>query len=191
MQSPPLPHLFQPITFRSTTARNRIMVSPMCQYSAEDGVPNEWHFQHLGSRAVGGSGIVSTEVTHVEPRGRISPYCLGLWNDAQRDAFVSIVRFIQQQGALACIQIGHAGRKGSTDRPWQGGKPIPPEAGGWVPIGPSPIPFGDGYTTPDEMDDETIADSIQLFANSARRAREAGFDIVELHAAHGYLIHEF
>jgi 2,4-dienoyl-CoA reductase-like NADH-dependent reductase (Old Yellow Enzyme family) len=185
------PHIFRPITFRSVTARNRITVSPMCQYSATDGVPNDWHFQHLASRAVGGAGIVFTEVTHVEPRGRISPNCLGLWNDEQRDAFARIVRFIKAQGATAGIQIGHAGRKGSTARPWDGGKPLAPEQGGWQVIAPSPIAFGDGYPVPLEMDQQTITGTLALFAASARRAREAGFDIIELHAAHGYLIHEF
>ncbi len=185
------PHIFRPITFRSVTARNRIMVSPMCQYSAIDGVANDWHLQHLGSRAVGGAGIVSTEVVHVEPRGRITPSCLGLWNDEQRDALARIVRFMKSQGAAAAIQIGHAGRKASTAQPWKGGKPLPAQDGGWQPIAPSPLPFADGYSVPAEMDLETIAATLKLFAANTRRAREAGFDIVELHAAHGYLIHEF
>jgi 2,4-dienoyl-CoA reductase-like NADH-dependent reductase (Old Yellow Enzyme family) len=185
------PHIFRPITFRSVTARNRIMVSPMCQYSATDGVANDWHLQHLGSRAVGGAGIVSTEVVHVEPRGRITPYCLGLWNDEQRDALARIVRFVKSQGAAMAIQIGHAGRKGSTAQPWKGGKRLSEQEGGWQTIAPSPLPFADGYTVPVEMGPDTIAATLKLFAASARRAREAGFDIVELHAAHGYLIHEF
>jgi 2,4-dienoyl-CoA reductase-like NADH-dependent reductase (Old Yellow Enzyme family) len=185
------PHIFRPITFRSVAVRNRIMVSPMCQYSATDGVANDWHLQHLGSRAVGGAGIVSTEVVHVEPRGRITPYCLGLWNDGQRDALARIVRFVKAQGAAMAIQIGHAGRKGSTAQPWKGGKPLAVEQGGWQPIAPSPLPFTDGYPVPLEMDRKTIDDTLALFAASTRRAREAGFDIIELHAAHGYLIHEF
>jgi 2,4-dienoyl-CoA reductase-like NADH-dependent reductase (Old Yellow Enzyme family) len=185
------PHIFRPITFRSVTARNRIMVSPMCQYSATDGVANDWHLQHLGARAVGGAGIVSTEVVHVEPRGRITPYCLGLWNDEQRDALARIVRFMKSQAAATAIQIGHAGRKGSTAQPWKGGKRLSAQEGGWQTIAPSPLPFADGYTVPAEMDLDTIAATLRLFAASARRAREAGFDIVELHAAHGYLIHEF
>ncbi len=187
----PDPHIFRPINFRSVTARNRIMVSPMCQYSANDGVANDWHLQHLGARAVGGAGIVSTEVVHVEPRGRITPNCLGLWNDAQRDALARIVRFGKSQGAAMAIQIGHAGRKASTAQPWQGGKPLAPAEGGWQPIAPSPIAFGAGYPVPAEMDLNTIAATLTLFAENTRRAREAGFDIVELHAAHGYLIHEF
>ena len=134
LQRDPNPHIFRPVTFRSVTARNRIMVSPMCQYSATDGVPNDWHLQHLGSRAVGGAGFVFTEVTHVEPRGRISPNCLGLWNNEQRDAFAHIVTFIRSQGAVAGIQVGHSGRKGSTARPWEGGKGLTKEQGGWDPV---------------------------------------------------------
>ena len=191
LQRDQVPRLFQPLTLRSVTVRNRIMVSPMCQYSATDGVANDWHLQHLGSRAVGGAGIVSTEVVHVEPRGRITPCCLGLCNDEQRDALARIVRFMKSQGAATAIQIGHAGRKASTAQPWKGGKPLSAEAGGWQPIAPSPLPFADGYPVPVEMDLDTIAATLKLFAASTRRAREAGFDIVELHAAHGYLIHEF
>lgn len=191
LQRDTTPHIFRPITFRSVTVRNRIMVSPMCQYSATDGVANDWHLQHLGSRAVGGAGIVSTEVVHVEPRGRITPNCLGLWNDEQRDALARIVRFAKSQGAAMAIQIGHAGRKGSSAQPWKGGKPLSVEQGGWRPIAPSPIPFAEGYPVPLEMDRKAIDDTIALFAANTRRAHEAGFDIVELHAAHGYLIHEF
>ncbi len=186
-----VPHIFRPITLRSVTARNRITVSPMCQYSATDGVANDWHFQHLASRAVGGAGIVFTEVNHVEPRGRITHYCLGLWNDEQRDALARSARFVKAQGAVAGIQIGHAGRKGSVARPWEGGKPLAREQGAWQPIAPSPIPFGDGYPLPLEMDQKTIDLTLALFAANTRRAREAGFDILEIHAAHGYLIHEF
>ena len=185
------PHLFHPITLRSVTARNRITVSPMCQYSATDGVANDWHFQHLACRAVGGAGIVFTEVNHVEPRGRITHHCLGLWNDEQRDALARIARFVKAQGAMAGIQIGHAGRKASCARPWEGGKPLAPGQGAWQTIAPSPIPFGAGYAVPLEMDQQTIDETVKLFAANARRAREAGFDILEIHAAHGYLIHEF
>ena len=185
------PHIFQPVTFRSVTARNRIMVSPMCQYSAVDGVANDWHFQNLASRAVGGAGIVFTEVNHVEPRGRITPGCLGLWNDEQRDALARIVRFVKAQGAVAGIQIGHAGRKGSCARPWEGGKGLAKGEGGWDPIAPSAIPFDDGFPMPLEMDAAMIAATQKMFAENVRRAREAGFDIVEIHSAHGYLSHEF
>ena len=191
LQRDTTPNIFRPVTFRSVTARNRITVSPMCQYSATDGVANDWHFQHLASRAVGGAGIVFTEVAHTEPRGRITPYCLGLWNEAQRDALARIVSFVKAQGAVAGVQIGHAGRKGSTARPWDGGKPLAMDHGGWQNIAPSAVPFAENYATPLEMDPKTIADTIAQFATSTRLAREAGFDIVELHAAHGYLLHEF
>ena len=191
LQRTSTPHIFTPITFRSVTAKNRIMVSPMCQYSADDGVANDWHFQNLASRAVGGAGIVFTEVAHTEPTGRITPYCLGLWNDTQRDALARIVRFVKSQGAVAGIQLGHAGRKGSTARPWDGGKPIAPADGGWEIIAPSAIAFGEGYAVPVAMDKAMINESIAQFVANTRRAREAGFDMVEVHAAHGYLIHEF
>ncbi len=191
LQRTSTPHIFTPITFRSVTAKNRIMVSPMCQYSADDGVANDWHFQNLASRAVGGAGIVFTEVAHTEPTGRITPYCLGLWNDTQRDALARIVRFVKSQGAVAGIQLGHAGRKGSTARPWDGGKPIAPADGGWEIIAPSAIAFGEGYAVPVAMDKAMINETIAQFVANTRRAREAGFDMVEVHAAHGYLIHEF
>lgn len=186
-----IPHLFQPMALRSVTARNRIVVSPMCQYSATDGVANDWHLQHLGSRAVGGAGIVFTEVVHTESRGRITPYCLGLWNDAQRDELARIVRFLKAQGTVAGMQLGHAGRKGSTAKPWEGGKGIAVDAGGWQTIAPSAIPFSDTYGMPVAMEQSTINESLAQFAANTRRAREAGFDLLEVHAAHGYLIHEF
>jgi len=187
----PSPHLFQAVTFRSVTAKNRIMVSPMCQYSATDGIPDDWHFQHLASRAVGGAGFVFTEVSHVEARGRITPYCLGLWNGEQRDAFARITRFLKAQGAVAGIQIGHAGRKGSTARPWEGGKGLSAAQGGWEVIAPSALPFSETYPVPVEMDEATIAGTVGLFAATARLALQAGFDVIEIHAAHGYLISEF
>jgi 2,4-dienoyl-CoA reductase-like NADH-dependent reductase (Old Yellow Enzyme family) len=186
-----LPHLFQPLALRSVTARNRIMVSPMCQYSAVDGVPNDWHLQHLGSRAAGGAGIVCAEATNVEARGRITPGCTGLWNDAQRDAFARIVRLVKSQGALAALQIGHAGRKASCAAPWQGGKQLALDNGGWQAISASTLPFSEGQRAPAAMDVATIDAMVDAFAQSARRAREAGFDIIELHGAHGYLIHQF
>jgi 2,4-dienoyl-CoA reductase-like NADH-dependent reductase (Old Yellow Enzyme family) len=186
----PNPHLFRPMALRSVTARNRIMLSPMCQYSATDGAPNLWHMQHLGSRAVGGAGIVSTEVTHVEARGRITPHCLGIWNDAQRDAFAPIAAFIAAQGAVPAIQLGHAGRKASVARPWDGNKPIVPENGGWTAIGPSAVPFGN-FPVPKPMNREDIAAVLAAFRAAARRAREAGFKLIEVHGAHGYLLHEF
>jgi 2,4-dienoyl-CoA reductase-like NADH-dependent reductase (Old Yellow Enzyme family) len=186
-----VPQLFRPITFRSITARNRITVSPMCQYSATDGLPDDWHLQNLASRAVGGAGIVFAEATNVEPRGRITPYCTGLWNDQQRDAFARIVRFVKAQGAVAGMQLAHGGRKSSAARPWEGGKGIFPEQGGWEVIAPSPIPFAEAYPVPREMDEKTIAATVAQFAASTRRTREAGFDLIEIHGAHGYLISTF
>jgi len=185
------PHLFRPIELRSVTAKNRIMVSPMCQYSAEDGAPNDWHFQHLACRAVGGAGIVFTEVAHVEARGRITPWCLGLWNDDQRDRLARIAAFIAAQNAVPAIQIGHAGRKAAAARPWEGGKPLALSDGGWPVIGPSAEPYADGWQTPEAMDQATIDEVIAAFAAATRRAREAGFRLAEIHAAHGYLLHEF
>lgn len=185
------PHLFRPIALRSVTARNRIAMSPMCQYSATDGVPEEWHYVHLASRAVGGAGIVFTEATHVAPEGRITPNCLGLWNDDQRDAFRRIAKFVAEQGAVPAIQLGHAGRKASTQRPWDGAGPIAPdEPGGWRVLGPSALPYAD-WQIPQELDGNGIARVLQQFAEATRRAREAGFRMLELHAAHGYLAHAF
>ena len=170
----PSPHLFRPVTFRSVTARNRIMVSPMCQYSATDGVPDDWHFQHLASRAVGGAGFVFTEVAHVEPRGRITPWCLGIWNDAQRDALARITGFLKAQGAVAGIQIGHAGRKGSAARPWEGGKGLTAEQGGWDVIAPSALPFSETFPTPVEMDESTIAAHDGAFRGKRAPGRAGG-----------------
>lgn len=186
-----VPHLFQALTLRSVTAKNRIMLSPMCQYCATDGVPDDWHFQHLAARAVGGTGIVFSEATHVEARGRITAHCLGLWNDFQRDAFARIVAFVKGQGALAGIQLAHAGRKASTARPVDGGKPLGRAAGAWDVIGPSAIPFDLGFPVPAAMDRGDIESVLGSYASAARRAREAGFEIIELHAAHGYLLHSF
>ena len=183
--------LFRSIALRSVTARNRIMVSPMCQYSATDGVANDWHFQNLASRAVGGAGIVFVEMTNVEARGRITAGCMGLWNDTQRDALARIARFVKTQGAVAGIQLAHAGRKASVTRPWEGGKGLTPAQGGWPIIAPSAVPFGVGHPVPQEMDAATIADIVSKFAASTRRAREAGFEAIELHGAHGYLISSF
>ncbi|MBL8663436.1 MAG: NADH:flavin oxidoreductase/NADH oxidase [Candidatus Odyssella sp.] len=182
--------MFRPLALRSVTARNRIMLSPMCQYSAADGVPNAWHLQHLGARAAGGAGIVCTEVTHVEARGRITPHCLGLWNDAQRDAFAPIAAFIASQGAVPAIQLGHAGRKASVARPWDGNRPIAPGAGGWETIGPSALPYG-AFPAPRAMTEDDIGAVVAAFGAAARRAREAGFRLIEVHGAHGYLLHEF
>ena len=186
------PYLLRPISFRSVTARNRIMLSPMCQYCATDGMPDDWHFVHLGSRAVGGAGMVFTEAVHIEPRGRITNHCLGLWNDDQRDAFTRIAKFIEAQGAVPGIQLGHAGRKASTMRPWEGSKPLMAEdGGGWPVIGPSPQAFAKGFQVPQEMSGEDIAEVTAAMVASVIRARDAGFKAVEIHAAHGYLLHQF
>lgn len=187
----PHPHFLRPLRLRGVEARNRVMLSPMCQYCAADGMPDDWHLVHLGSRAVGGVGVVFTEAVHIEPRGRITKYCLGLWNEAQRDAFARIARFIRGQGAVAGIQLGHAGRKASTMRPWERSLPLPIEDGGWEVIGASALPFAKGFPAPVAMDKEAIASVTAAMARSARYAREAGFQVVEVHAAHGYLLHQF
>ncbi len=185
-----MPRLFDPVSFRSVTARNRIVVSPMCQYSAEDGLGDDWHVQHLGAHAVGGAGIVFTEATHVSAVGRITPWCLGLWTDAHQALLARLAAIISRGGAVPAIQLAHAGRKASVGRPWDGGKAIPPEAGGWRPLGPTddPVP---GYTAPHALSAAELADIVEQFAASARRASLAGFRIAEVHGAHGYLIHSF
>jgi len=185
-------HLFEPLKLRSITLRNRIGVSPMCQYSAgPDGRATDWHLVHLGSRALGGAGLVCFEATAVEARGRISPADLGLWEDAQIEPLARIVRFVQQQGAVACLQLAHAGRKGSTAPPWDGGAAVPAAQGGWTPVAPSPVPFSDASPVPEALDAAGIAGIAQAFAAAARRARAAGFQAIEVHAAHGYLVHQF
>lgn len=187
----PNPHLFRPISFRSVTVRNRIMLSPMCQYSAQDGVPNDWHLVHLGARAAGGAGIVCTEAVHVTPHGRITQHDLGLWNDTQRDALAQIAAFITSQGAVPAIQLGHAGRKASVGRPWQGSHPVYEVDGGWPTVGASPKAYADGWPIPRALDAAGIQAELDALAQATRRAYQAGFRIVELHAAHGYLIHQF
>ncbi len=184
-------HLFSPLTIRSVTLRNRIAVSPMCQYSAVDGRANDWHLVHLGGRAVGGAGLVLFEATAVEARGRISPADLGLWDDAQVEPLARIVRFVEAQGAAAGLQLAHAGRKASVAAPWDGGSPVPAGAGGWTPVAPSPLAFADGYPTPLALDERGIREVVAGFAAAARRARTAGFRAVEIHCAHGYLVHQF
>ena len=185
-------HLFSPLKIREIEIKNRIMVSPMCQYSCEDGMATDWHLVHLGSRAVGGAGIVMVEATAVTPEGRISPADMGLWKDEQIEPLARIARFVKSQGAVPAIQIAHAGRKASTDAPWRGGKSLTPEQGGWRPIyAPSAIPFSDGSITPEALDSEGIRRIVAAFADTARRALEAGFEIVELHGAHGYLMNSF
>jgi len=185
------PLLFEPISFRSVTARNRIAVAPMCQYSAEDGLGDDWHVQHLGARAMGGAGIVFTEATHVSALGRITPYCLGLWNAQHQALLTRLAAIITRGGAVPGIQIAHAGRKASTTRTWEGSKPIAPNDGGWVPVAPSPMPFHSGAVDPHALTTAAIAGITAEFATSARMAREAGMKIVEIHGAHGYLLHSF
>ena len=183
--------LFDPYLLGDVALRNRIAVSPMCEYSAVDGMPNDWHLVHLGSRAVGGAGLVFTEATAVSPEGRISPGDTGLWNDAQQDAWSRIAAFIAAQGAVPGIQLAHAGRKGSTEVPWRGGKALPSGQGDWTPVAPSAVPFSADYPMPHALDATGIARVIADFAAASARSRAAGFRVVEVHAAHGYLLHEF
>jgi 2,4-dienoyl-CoA reductase-like NADH-dependent reductase (Old Yellow Enzyme family) len=184
-------HLFDPLKLRSVTLRNRIAVSPMCQYSAEGGRANDWHLVHLGARAAGGAGLVLFEATAVEARGRISPADLGLWEDGQLEPLARIVRFVEGQGAAAGLQLAHAGRKGSTAPPWNGGGPVAPAAGGWATVGASALPFAEGHPSPEPLDGAGLQGVVAAFAAAARRARAAGFRAVEVHAAHGYLLHQF
>ncbi|HEU4456569.1 MAG TPA: NADH:flavin oxidoreductase/NADH oxidase [Longimicrobium sp.] len=190
--SDPEAGLFSPLTIRGVTFRNRVGVSPMCQYSAVDGMPNEWHFVHLGSRAVGGAGMVIAEATAVTAEGRISPADLGIWSDAHTEPLARCARFIESRGAVAGIQLAHAGRKASTAPPWRGGGYLDEGEGGWRPIvAPSAVPFRDGAPVPEALDEAGIRRVVDGFRDGARRAREAGFRVVEIHAAHGYLLHQF
>ena len=183
--------LLSSLKIRELQFRNRIFVSPMCQYSAKDGVPNDWHLVHLGSRAVGGAGLVITEATAVPPEGRISHADLGIWNDEQRDAFKRITDFIKSQGSVPGIQLAHAGRKASTKVPWAGEGMVPESEGGWKVIGPSPYKFSDSYPQPKEMTPADIKSVVQQWRDAARRSLEAGFQVAEIHMAHGYLLHQF
>lgn len=183
--------LFSTFELRGLEFKNRIFVSPMCQYSATDGLPDHWHLVHLGSRAIGGAALVMTEATAVSPPGRISPADLGLWNERQAEAFRPITAFVKAQGAVPGIQLAHAGRKGSTDAPWRGGHPIGESQGGWQPLAPSPLPLTTDHTVPIEMSQQDIDRCVEDFIAAARRALDAGFEVVELHMAHGYLLHEF
>jgi 2,4-dienoyl-CoA reductase-like NADH-dependent reductase (Old Yellow Enzyme family) len=187
-----MPHLFDPLSIRNLTFSNRVFVSPMCEYSSVDGFANDWHFVHLGTRAVGGAGLIIFEATAVEAIGRISPQDLGIWKDEHIAPLARITRFIHEHGAVAGIQLAHAGRKASTARPWEGGAPIPPGVkDGWKPVGPSPVPFDPEHTVPEALDEAGIQRIIRAFADATERARAAGFRHVEVHAAHGYLLHEF
>jgi len=182
--------LFTPLKIREITFNNRIFVSPMCQYSSKDGLPTEWHMVHLGSRAIGGAGLVLTEATAVVPEGRISPDDMGIWSNEHAEALKPITRFIKEHGSVAGIQLGHAGRKASTAAPWLGGKPVDENHRGWQTFGPSPVAFGD-YPVPKELSKEDIRALISSFTDAALRSLEAGFEVAELHMAHGYLLHQF
>lgn len=183
--------LFSPFTLRSITFRNRVFVSPMCQYSSQDGLANTWHLVHLGSRAVGGAGLVMVEATAVSPEGRISPNDNGIWADTHVEALLPITQFIAEQGAVAGMQLAHAGRKGSCAVPWQGGKPLANDSGGWQTVAPSALPFDEGEPMPHALSKEDIKEIDTQFRLAARRALAAGFKVIEIHMAHGYLLHEF
>lgn len=184
--------LFDSFTLKSITLRNRVGVSPMCEYSAADGVPNDWHLVHLGSRAVGGAGLVIAEATGVSPEGRISPGDTGIWSERHIEPFARITRFLKEQGAVAGIQIAHAGRKASAAVPWEGGDHLADDAGGWTPVAPSPIAFGDGLDkVPQALTLEEIKRVQADFVAAAKRSLGAGFEWLELHSAHGYLSHQF
>ncbi len=183
--------LFSPLTLRGTTFANRVFVSPMCQYSATDGLPDDWHLVHLGARAVGGAGLVLTEATAVSPEGRISPQDTGIWSDTQTAAWARITAFVRSQGAVPGIQLAHAGRKASTYRPWhERSGSIPVADGGWPTVGPSAVAYG-RYAEPAALDEAGIAKVVEDFAMAAQRSVDAGFEVIELHAAHGYLLHTF
>ncbi|RZS90948.1 2,4-dienoyl-CoA reductase-like NADH-dependent reductase (Old Yellow Enzyme family) [Motilibacter rhizosphaerae] len=182
--------LFSPLTLRGTTFRNRAWVAPMCQYTSVDGFPTDWHLVHLGSLARGGAGLVIAEATAVTPEGRITPADAGIWSDEQAAAYAPIVDFVHSQGAAAGIQLAHAGRKASTKRPWDGDGYVEPADGGWQTVGASPLGFAD-WPAPRELTVPEIGDVVRAFADAAVRADAAGYDVVELHAAHGYLLHQF
>jgi 2,4-dienoyl-CoA reductase-like NADH-dependent reductase (Old Yellow Enzyme family) len=183
--------LFERLKIREIEFHNRIWVSPMCQYSSVDGMPTDWHLVHLGSRAVGGAGLVMMEATAVSPEGRISPSDAGIWSDAHAEAYKRITKFIKTHGAIAGIQLAHAGRKASTAEPWNGGKKVDETNGGWETVAPSAIPFADDYPMPREMTKNDIEKATNDFVAAAKRSVEAGFEVIEIHAAHGYLFHEF
>lgn len=183
--------LFKKYKIRGIEFRNRIWVSPMCQYSSENGMPNDWHLVHLGSRAVGGAGLVIQEATAVSSIGRISPSDAGIWSDAHSEAYKKITRFIKENGAIAGIQLAHAGRKASTGEPWNGDVKVEEKDGGWETVAPSAIAFSDDYPLPREMTLEDIEKTTEDFVSAAKRSVEAGFEVIEIHSAHGYLFHEF
>ena len=183
--------LLSPLKIKDLTFRNRVAISPMCMYSAVDGFANDWHLVHLGSRAVGGAALIIQEATAVSPEGRISPGDLGIYNDAHIEMLSRVNRFIHEHKAVAGIQLAHAGRKAGCAKPWEGGKQLKIHEGGWLTVAPSALPFNPGDTIPAELDEEGIAKVISDFRSAAVRALKAGFTLVEIHAAHGYLLHEF
>ena len=183
--------LFQPLKIRETNIKNRIVVSPMCQYSATNGFPNDWHFVHYGSRAVGGAGMVIVEATSVSPEGRITPQDLGIWSNEHTASFKKIADFIKSFGTVPCIQLAHAGRKASHEVPWKGGHALTKENGGWQTVAPSPVPFSSDELLPEAMSLDEINQCVLDFEKAAKRALEGGFEAIEIHAAHGYLINEF
>jgi len=188
--------LFEPCTLRSLTVPNRVWMAPMCQYSAETtgpetGVAGDWHLAHYAARATGGTGLILLEATAVAPEGRITPADLGIWNERQVAALRRITGFLKERGTVPGIQLAHAGRKASTDLPWRGGRPLDADHGGWLPLAPSAVPFDEGHPVPQELTADQIQDVVRQFADGARRALEAGFEVVEIHGAHGYLIGEF
>ena len=189
--APATAELFTPLTIRQITFRNRIGVSPMCQYACEDGFATDWHLVHLGSRAVGGAGMVMVEATGVEHRGLISPFDMGIYKDEHVAPLARIADFVTSQGAVAGIQLAHAGRKGSTRRPWEGGSAIPVSEGGWQTVAPSAVPFRSEDPAPAELSLSGIREVVNSFAAAARRALRAGFQLIEIHSAHGYLLHQF
>lgn len=183
--------LFSPLQIRSITLKNRIVVSPMCQYSSVDGFANDWHLVHLGSRAVGGAGLIFTEATAVTPEGRISPDDLGLWKDEHIEGLKRVTAFIEAHGSMPGIQLAHAGRKSSMSSPWKGYKIVPESQGGWPTLAPSPIAFNEDHLQPEALTKEGIDRIVGAFRDAAQRALAAGFKVIELHGAHGYLINEF
>lgn len=186
-----MPSLFTPLTLRSIIFRNRIFVSPMCQYSSEDGLPNLWHVVHLGSRAVGGAGLVLVEASGVSPEGRITSWDSGIWSEQHAEAFRPIVDFIHEQGSVAGMQLAHAGRKASTEKPWRGGRAIAGGPHSWTTLAPSAIPFRDGDPVPHALSPDEIRAIVEQFVRAAKLSLAAGFRVVEIHAAHGYLLHQF
>jgi 2,4-dienoyl-CoA reductase-like NADH-dependent reductase (Old Yellow Enzyme family) len=184
-------HLFDPLSIRGITLPNRIAVSPMCQYSSTDGFANDWHLVHQGSRAVGGAGLIFTEATAVLPEGRITPQDMGIWKDAHVEFLSRITKFLIDHGSVPGMQIAHAGRKGSTQKPWVGSSKLSPEEGAWVPVAPSAIAYSEQYPMPQALTTQGIRDVVQAFGQAARRSLQAGYLVLEVHAAHGYLIHEF